>query len=110
MQAIEMSNELHRCLRFGILERVKQLVEGGANIEMSDEDGMTALILASLFDNFKIVVYLVEQGANVAHADDEGKTALHWAGLVGNLSSVKILLEHGARIADRDDMDMTAFL
>jgi hypothetical protein len=110
MQAIEMSNELRRCAESGDLERVQQLVEGGANIEETNEEGRTALILASLYNKFEIVVYLVDHGANVAHTDGKGKTALHMACLGGNFSSVKCLLKHGARIADRDDRGMTAFL
>jgi hypothetical protein len=105
-----MSNELHRCAGVGDLEMVKQLVEGGANIEELGNQGLTALSLASLCGHFEIVVYLIEHGANTAHADDGGRTALHWACLRGNFSSVKHLSEHGARIADRDHEGMTAFL
>jgi hypothetical protein len=105
-----MRNELHRRAESGDLERVQQLVEGGANIDESDQNSMTALILASLRGHFEIVVYLIEHGANIAHADGDGRTALHWAGLVGSLSSVKCSLGHGARIADRDHYGMTAFL
>jgi ankyrin repeat protein len=107
---IERSNELHLCAASGNLERVKQLVEGGANIEELDEDGTTALSLATVNNHFEIVVYLLEHGANVAHGDDERKTALHWACIAGTLSSVKYLGEHGARITERDDIGLTPFL
>jgi ankyrin repeat protein len=109
MQAIKMSNELHECTQSGDLERVQQLVEGGANIEETDEEGMTALLLASLEDHFEIMVYLVEHGANVAHGDEGGMTALHWACIDGNLSSVRYLLEHGASIAERDHKGRTLY-
>jgi ankyrin repeat protein len=111
MKATEMSNDLHWCTEYGDLEKVKQLVEGGANIEES-QFGKTALIVASLKGYFEIVVYLVEHGANVAHFDKDGKTALHWAcdGRPRDLSLVIFLLEHGASVADRDSRGMTAFL
>jgi hypothetical protein len=105
-----MSNELHRCAEFGELERVKQLVEGGANIEEVDEDGMTALLLASTTGQSDIVVYLVEHGANVANTAGNGTTALHWACIVGTLSTVKCLLEHGATIVERSNDGKTALL
>jgi ankyrin repeat protein len=50
------NHELHECAKSGILERVKQLVEGGANIEELDDGGKTALMWASYKAHFKIVV------------------------------------------------------
>jgi ankyrin repeat protein len=92
MQAIEMYKR-HERAESGDLERVKQLVQGGANIEETNEDDMTTLLLASQEGHFDIVVYLVEHGANVAHTDSEGTTALHWACANMNLPTVKCLLE-----------------
>jgi ankyrin repeat protein len=105
-----MIYELLRCTEWGDLEGVKQLVEGGANIEETNEYNMTALILASLQGPFEIVVYLVELEANVTHADHEGKTTLHWVCIVKNLSSVKCLLEHGTNVTERDDEGRAALL
>jgi hypothetical protein len=105
-----MSNELHECAEFGELERVKQLVEGGANIEELDDEGMTALLLASETGRSEIVVYLVEHGANVAHTDGYGKTALRLACIDGTLSTVKCLLGHGATTVERSNDGKTALL
>jgi hypothetical protein len=109
-----MVNELHDCVTFGRFERVKQLVEGGANIEETNEGGKTALLVASLesiFEcHFNIVVYLIEHGASVAHTDSAGATALHCACANGNLRTVKCLLDHGASIAERDHEGRTALL
>jgi ankyrin repeat protein len=110
-----MNNELQDCAKYGNLGRVKQLVEGGANIEEANEysDGMTALSLASLSCQFETVVYLVEQGANIAHTYYDGMTALHCAAMrrfVDKLETVTYLLEHGARITERSDVGKTALL
>jgi ankyrin repeat protein len=91
-----MNSELHDCAKSGNLKRIRQLVEGGANIEETSHDGMTALLLASLKCHFEIIVYLVDNGANVAHADNTGMTALHFTSGGGYLTSVKYLLKHGA--------------
>jgi ankyrin repeat protein len=77
LQAIEMNKELHNCAGNGNLERVKELVEGGADLEEIDEHGNTALLLAILEDRFEIVRYVVKHGANVAHTNSDGITALH---------------------------------
>jgi hypothetical protein len=74
--AFKMDSELYNFASIGNLKRVKELVEGGANIEETDNAGRTALSLASLHGNFAIVVYLVEHGANFAHTDNGGRTAL----------------------------------
>jgi hypothetical protein len=105
-----MNDDIHRFAGSGNLEGVKQLVEGGANIEMIDGDFMTALSLASLFGHFDLVVYLVERSADIAHANSTGMTALHLACSNGKLASVKYLLEHGATITERDDEGATALL
>jgi hypothetical protein len=105
-----MSNDLLDCAETGDLEGVKQSVEAGADMEETDNEGMTALSLVSLHGHFEIVVYLVELRANVAHIDEDGMTALHCACVDGNLPSVKYLLEHGARISERSAVGSTALL
>jgi hypothetical protein len=102
------NHALHECAKSGSLERVKELVEGGANTDGLDEYGRIALMLA--VDHVEIVVYLVERHANVAHTDRNGMTALHWACVYGNLPTVKFLLEHGARITERDSEGKTPLL
>jgi ankyrin repeat protein len=111
-----MNNELLRCAESGDLEMVKQLVEGGADIEElgipyeSVGGGKTALMFACIRGHFAIVVYLLERSANIAYADCQGMTALHWASYVGNLPIVKYLLERGAQITARSNDGMTALL
>jgi hypothetical protein len=116
---IEMSNELHCCAAKCNLERVKELVEGGASMEEIDNEGKTALLLASQTpagrsirrrNTFEIVSYLVKCGANVAHTDRNGMTALHWACIDGNAQTVKCLIKHGARATERNVIGRTALL
>lgn len=59
LQETEM-NELHRSAKSRNLKRVRRLVEGGANLEETNEDGDTALMLASEYGHFEIVAYLLE--------------------------------------------------
>jgi hypothetical protein len=108
-------DELHECVFSGNLERIRQLVEGGVNIDEANENDVTALLLACSMRRFEMVVYLVEHGANVTHADGDGMTALHYASLYGlmfdTLPTVTyLLLKHGARIAERNNEGATAFL
>jgi hypothetical protein len=111
MQAIKMSNELHHCASIGDMSSVTELVESGANIDETDEDGKTALLLASEEDHGDIVLYLVERGANVAHTDGRGMTALHYSVAEGeDILTMRYLLEVGASVAERSDNGMTVLL
>ena len=44
---------------------VRRLVEKGADIDQVDENGRTALLMASIFDHLEIATVLLEQGADV---------------------------------------------
>jgi hypothetical protein len=95
--------ELHHCIASGLLERVKQLVNGGANINMID-DGHTALMLACACGrnsgDTSIVEYLVGKGANVAIKNVEGMTAV-LCSAARSVDLVKYLIEHGGSLTDR---------
>ena len=53
----------------GQVEKVKLIIEAGADIEMEAEnDGETALLAACRHGHFKLVLYLLECGAKVNHA------------------------------------------
>jgi hypothetical protein len=105
-----MSNELHHYAKFGNLGKMKQVVEGGADIHETNGMGATALLQACEFDHFEIVVYLVEHGANVAHTDNDGRTALHQACVGGSVLSVKYLLGCGVNVQERSHTGRTALL
>jgi ankyrin repeat protein len=69
-------------------------------IDIQDNDGWTALYLASrVVGTDKSVQLLVAANANVEVKDGDGRTVLHWAALDGHAQVVKMLLAH-AKIAD----------
>ena len=82
----------------GDLEKVKLLIENGANIEVKDNNGDTALILASYYRYLEIIQYLVEKGANINATNDNGWTSLMYASKYGELETIKYLLENGADV------------
>ena len=82
----------------GDLEKVKLLIENGANIEVKDNNGDTALILASYYRRLEIVKYLVEKGANINATNDNGWTSLMYASKYGELETIKYLLENGTDV------------
>ncbi len=56
------------------------LLEAGANIELTDNYGRTALQIAAGYNNMDQVVYLLGAGANLAHTDSFNQTARQWVG------------------------------
>lgn len=60
----------------GYLDLAAYAIKKGANVNLQDCDGRTALLAATIQDNLKMVIYLVEQGADVnlsyLSTDDEG--------------------------------------
>ena len=80
------------------LERVKYLIEHGADVNNQDRFGWSALQSAAYNDDRDMVQYLVEQGADVNAKSNLEKTALHYAAQNGNLKLVQYLIEHGADV------------
>ena len=76
----EMDNYLFGAIDIDDPDKVEQVLNAGANVKANvnakDEDGNTALILASTYKFQEIVAILLENGANVNATDDDGDTAL----------------------------------
>lgn len=65
--------------RQGCLECAKALVEGGADVNMTDPLGVTPLIMATENFHFDLAKYLIGKGANVNQWDWWGRTPLYEA-------------------------------
>jgi ankyrin repeat protein len=89
---------------------VQLLLSLGADIEIKDSKGKTALICASEKGHLDIVKELINNGANIDAKDNDGKTALIISSNIGNLEIVKELLNNGANIDARDNKGMTSIL
>ncbi len=72
------------------------------DINSVDEDGWTALHLATNEGQFAIVTLLLEAGANVGAKTKQLKTALHIACCRGDLRTAKLLMQYKADLAAQD--------
>lgn len=97
----------------GDLERVKECLANGADIEARDDNGKTALMVAVVADSFELVKYLVEQGADInanLHIENFKATnsvATAMAFFFGYLDIAKYLVAQGA-IVDRITLAMAS--
>jgi len=78
----------------GHADVVAYLLDQGANIEHTDRNGDTALLLATYHP--KVVQLLIERGANINHQNNAGITTLMNAASFGKVPTVKLLLKAGA--------------
>ena len=74
------------------------MLQLGMPIDITDEFGDTALMLAANYNRTDVVRCLIEKGANVNHQTRYARwTALHYASLKNHTDVIKILVQHGAR-------------
>ena len=94
----------------GDLMTVQSLLEKGAEVNETTDNGRTALFHAAWSQRnsaFKghsdVVKLLLEYGADKDKADKWLTTPLHIASGIGHLAAVHLLVEHGANLESADD-------
>jgi len=95
-------------VKVGDLERVKYLIEGGADVNRSDIHEWTPLMYAVLRNKIEIIKLLLTRGANVNSINIDGTTALH---IARDIYIYKILRWRGAKtILFRDNDGLLLFI
>ena len=86
-------------------------LDQGANINITNSFGITALMGAAKSGHTEIVKLLLEHGADVARVDEaNGATALMFAAKKGHTETVKLLLDNDANINQADPHGYTALM
>lgn len=93
-----------------LIEIVVLLLDNGADVNLFDNDGETALTRASFFGKRTIVEILVSHGADVNHRTNYGSSALTLSGFNNDIDLIKILLSKGNNINDVDEKKTTALM
>jgi ankyrin repeat protein len=99
------------------LKIARLLLESGANLEATDEDGSTPLTLAAAYGQTDIFSFLLDRGAGINVRDKNGNTPLIAAACECALATmnstydiVKILLQKGAAVNERNHEGATALM
>jgi ankyrin repeat protein len=110
---------LHFAAQYGSGAVAELLAESGANLEATEPDGVTPLMMAIINGHFDVAAVLVRKGANVNAVDRSGRGALYHAADMntlewlfsrpnpkpsGDLDAVgiaRLLLERGANVNAR---------
>lgn len=89
--------------QYGAINRVKELVEAGWDVNQPDNETVTLLHWAAINNRKDIIKYFLERGAVVdAIGGQLNGTPLHWATRQGHLPAVILLVQAGADPTIRD--------
>ncbi|XP_078689136.1 uncharacterized protein LOC144920681 [Branchiostoma floridae x Branchiostoma belcheri] len=88
--------------RNGNVKLVLRLLEAGAEVDKTDKDGHTPLLLAANEGHGDVVQKLLKAGANVNRAKQDGVTPLIIAACKGHVEVVQQLLKAGAEVNRAD--------
>ncbi|WP_265021563.1 ankyrin repeat domain-containing protein [Wolbachia endosymbiont (group A) of Icerya purchasi] len=95
---LDLDKELLISTEKGDLEKVRDGIRQGANVNVQDGQGWTPVFWAIQKNNFNIVELLLDNNADIKVKDNEGWTPIHWAVQLGSLDVVKRLVERGADV------------
>jgi uncharacterized protein len=102
--------------RQGCVECSRVLVKAGADINATNPNGFSAILLAIINSHYDVAAFLLDQGADVNIADEVGRTPLYaavdmhtlpdsnlpWPSELNNqltsLDLIQVLLAHGASV------------
>jgi ankyrin repeat protein len=95
-QSNSAQQSVFQAIQRGDTAAVSRAIDSGINPNITDEDGVPALMLAALFADAACVELLLKSGADPNRADAFGATPLMWA--IPDIQKVRLLIEHGADV------------
>ncbi|KAK9272206.1 hypothetical protein L1049_002577 [Liquidambar formosana] len=98
LQTLALSGQIHF---------MDKLLENGLNIDMVDQDGLTALHKAVIGKKEAVISHLLRRGASPHVRDQDGATPLHYAVQVGAMQTVKLLIKYKVDVNAADNEGWT---
>ncbi|WP_264707649.1 ankyrin repeat domain-containing protein [Wolbachia endosymbiont (group A) of Acrocera orbiculus] len=95
---LDLDKELLISTEKGDLEKVRDSIRQGANVNVQGRQDWTPVFWAIQKNNFNIIELLLDNNADIKVKDNEGWTPLHWAVQLDSLNVVKYLVEKGADV------------
>jgi len=89
---------IHTAAKKGDLARVQKELDGGADVNEKDENGVTPLHEAAWHGRKEIVELLIAEGADVNAKDRNRWTPLHFAAYWGHKEVAELLITKGAGV------------
>ncbi|KAK3798101.1 hypothetical protein RRG08_034655 [Elysia crispata] len=92
---------LHVATIAGDEEIVHMLICYGAQLDMCDTDGNTALMLACAGSNINVLQLLLKAGADINLTDFNDRSALVIAAALNKTDMISLIADHGGQISER---------
>ena len=105
----ELNKKLIYTSARGNTEQVRELLDAGADIDIQDKFGRTALMLSAAYGRADTVKLLLDAGADIDIQEEFGRTALVLAAMWGHTGVMELLIQAGADVDIRDSDSRTAF-
>jgi hypothetical protein len=93
-----MTPEWQKAVRRGAVAELDALLSRGADIDARDRHGQTAVMLAAVEGNARVVEWLAMHGADLDHTAKFGLSALMLAVVRGHAEVVRVLVAAGASV------------
>ncbi|XP_062152774.1 ankyrin repeat domain-containing protein EMB506, chloroplastic [Alnus glutinosa] len=100
-------NPLHTLALSGQISFMDKLLENGLDIDILDQDGLTALHQAIIGKKEAVISHLLRKGASPHVKDRDGATPLHYAVQVGAMQTVKLLIKYKVDVNAADNEGWT---
>jgi ankyrin repeat protein len=108
--AFAQEDAIHKAAYHGELQKVRDLLQKGANPDARDSFGGTALHAAMFQKNMEVVKVLLDHGCDInAQGTGNGYTPLHDAVWADNGEAVNLLLDKGAKTNLKGKDGLTAY-
>lgn len=104
------SQRLFEAVRSESVATIEEIIRGGFDIEARDDQGRTALLLATQLNNVKAARVLIDSGADVNAKDNIDDSPFLYAGAEGRLEILRMTLEHGADLSSVNRYGGTALI
>ncbi|MEF2096451.1 ankyrin repeat domain-containing protein [Bacillus sp. CFBP9009] len=91
-----MNEQLIQAVERKETERIRSLIEQGADINTQDSEGRTATMIATYNNDVETAKILIEAGADVNIQDDMKNSPFLYAGAEGYVEILKLAIEAGA--------------
>ncbi|KAG9251656.1 ankyrin repeat-containing domain protein [Emericellopsis atlantica] len=89
-------------------ETIRSLLDAGADINLPDKNGDTALIMEAFNGNGQVVQLLLDRGADVLHANRNGFNALQGAVMSENAGCISVIVEHVEALMELIRVEVTS--
>jgi ankyrin repeat protein len=91
-------------------DSTRALLDAGARVDETDDDGITALSWAAISNRLDLAKLLIQRGADVNHVDKKGMTPLLYAASIdfGDSAMTNLLLKSGAEPNARTPQGLAA--